>query len=209
MQVMQYTSPAAGLLLFYWSTVSEEAMRHTNIVKRTAVRVWMFSNKYSVASVSCSPLCFLSTLPSVFPSALRLTPWLPKQRPRFHSAPEHHGILVVIPAELPVLPPDPPLLRLPPSLLNQQRSQLLFQMSPQALGSSQAIASSSWLDVIPTQLTQPFQPPTPTQNYHLWPLTWQHSKWCCDMKANKHRNQKKRVVPPLAGETFWKQLKIM
>lgn len=48
-------------------------------------------------------------------SALRLSPRLPKQHPKFHSAPEHHGIHVIIPAELPVLPPDPPLLRPEPA----------------------------------------------------------------------------------------------
>ncbi|XP_061602529.1 cyclin-dependent kinase 19 isoform X3 [Cololabis saira] len=44
--------------------------------------------------------------------ALQLSPRLPKHS-EFHSAPEHHGIHVVLPAELPVLPPEPPLLRLP------------------------------------------------------------------------------------------------
>ncbi len=87
--------------------------KHANSDGLCAVRVCMFGNEISFASLSCSLPCFLSTLPFVFPSALRPPPWLPKQRPRFHSAPEHHGILVVIPAELPVLPPDPPLLRLP------------------------------------------------------------------------------------------------
>lgn len=52
---------------------------------------------------------------SVSATALRSPPWLPKQCPRFLSAPEHHGILIFLPAELPVLPPDPPLLRLPVS----------------------------------------------------------------------------------------------
>lgn len=72
-------------------------------------------------------ICFLSPSPSVSPSALRPPPWLPKQCPRFLSVPERHGILVVLPAELPVLPPDPPLLRLPVSPTNQQRGQLLLQ----------------------------------------------------------------------------------
>lgn len=54
----------------------------------------------------------LATASSLSLSALWLPPWLPKQCPRFHSTPEHHGILIINPAELPVLPPDPPLLRI-------------------------------------------------------------------------------------------------
>uniref|UniRef100_A0A672FSN3 cyclin-dependent kinase n=1 Tax=Salarias fasciatus TaxID=181472 RepID=A0A672FSN3_SALFA len=63
--------------------------------------------------------------PAVRVPALRLPPCLPEQRPRLRPAPEHHGILVLVPAGLAVLPPDPPLLRLPPRLPNQQRGRLL------------------------------------------------------------------------------------
>lgn len=47
-------------------------------------------------------------LPALWPS-----PWLPKQRPGFFPDSELYGLLLLLPAEFPVLPPDPPVLRLP------------------------------------------------------------------------------------------------
>ncbi|XP_035473019.1 cyclin-dependent kinase 8 isoform X1 [Scophthalmus maximus] len=91
--------------------------------------------------------------------ALRLPPWLPKQCPRFHTAPEHHGILFVIPAELPVHPPDTRLLRLPdtpepaeesapPPSDNPQQPQ---QTSGDALGSPFLVGPHSVHYIIPSQ----------------------------------------------------------
>lgn len=51
----------------------------------------------------------LPHLPFSF-TALQLTARLPKQHPRVQSVSKYHGIFLVIPAELPVLPPDAPLL---------------------------------------------------------------------------------------------------
>lgn len=134
-------------------------------------------------------MCFLSTSPYFNPSALWPPPWLPKQCPRFLSAPEHHGILVVIPAELPVLPPDPPLLRLPvtpepaeesappptrrhctPSAPAKASLPHPGQTSPRALHHSK---SSILL----------FNPP-----FDLFP----DRLHCTSLQHNKHRNQKKR-----------------
>lgn len=47
-------------------------------------------------------------LPALWPS-----PWLPKQRPGFFPDSELYGLLLLLPAEFPILPPDPPVLRLP------------------------------------------------------------------------------------------------
>lgn len=90
---------------------------------------------------SCSDTIFLFTI-----TALQLPAWLPKQRPRVHSVSKYHGILVIVPAELPVFPSDTPLLgavesppdplshlTLHPPLWNQQRMQLLiFNRHPAA-----------------------------------------------------------------------------
>lgn len=124
--------------------------------------VFTMMHLYTKEKTCCSLLSLSS-------SALQLPPWLPKQRPRFHSAPEHHGIHVIIPAELPVLPPDPPLLRLPvpPEPAEESSPPPRPPPSPYSPISFQGAAPTSWSGppsvhyIIPTQLTLLFNPPSP------------------------------------------------
>lgn len=142
--------------------------------------------------------------------ALQLPPWLPKQRPRFHTVP---GILVVIPAELTVLPPITPLLRLR-ELLSKSTAGASPKLNPRPQTNLSITSYLPHPDQTSSrvrsfqQRNSHFSPPSCQPYYTEWP--WPHfhpmpshlPEGTAIWRQTQHRNQKQTLPRKGIGQDF-------